>query len=107
MQKTTEQKNIIEPTRLVGQCFHSIEDERICWQGMVIGSPEPGWYLLQLYEWAMGSPNVQRLVRIEDMRDWMFYDDHDQMTYSYEYGAANHYKARQKSKLKKGEADGC
>jgi hypothetical protein len=45
-------------------------------------------------------------VRIEDMRDWMFYDDNDQMVYSYEYGAAKHYKARQKSIIKKGETDG-
>jgi hypothetical protein len=104
--KTTVQKRTIQTTAFVGQCFHSVENKEICWQGMVIGNPEPGWYLVQLYEWLMGSPNVQRLVRIEDMQDWMFYDDNDQMVYSYEYGAAKHYKARQKSIIKKGETDG-
>ena len=34
---------------LVGQYFHSIEDGYLQWQGTVIGNPEPGWYLLQLF----------------------------------------------------------
>jgi hypothetical protein len=99
----TIEKNDPE-TSLVGQCFHSINNGTIEWQGMVIGNPEPGWYLVQLYEWLQGAPNVQRLVRFESMQDWFFYDDHEQLIYSYEHGTAKHFTARQKAQ-KKSEAE--
>lgn len=75
---------------LIGQFFHSIGKDtgKIQWQGCIIGNPEPGWYLVQLFEWAMGEPNVRRLVRIEDMEGWLFYPDGEAMTHSYEYGIA-------------------
>lgn len=40
-------------TSLVGMFFHSVSKESgyIEWQGVVIGNPEPGWYLLQLFSW--------------------------------------------------------
>lgn len=75
-------------TPLVGQFFHSIKDGGVNWQGNVIGNPEPGWYLVQLYEWLLGEPNVQRLVKFEDMTGWLFYDTTEQMQFSYEYGVA-------------------
>lgn len=37
---------------------------------------------------AMGEPNVRRLVRIEDMEHWLFYEDADAMKFSYDYGSA-------------------
>ena len=73
---------------LVGKCFHSIVDDTVQWQGVVIGRPEPGWYLLQLFSWVMGEHSNQQLVRIEEMRGWLFYPDAEAMNYSYEYGAA-------------------
>jgi len=75
---------------LIGQFFHSISKDtgNIEWQGYVIGNPEPGWYLLQLFEWLMGEPNVCRLVRIEDMKDWLFYESAEDMKFSYESGMA-------------------
>jgi hypothetical protein len=77
---------------LVGKCFHSIVDDTVQWQGVVIGRPEPGWYLLELFSWVMGEHGNQRLVRIEEMRGWLFYSDADEMNYSYEYGAARPYR---------------
>ena len=73
---------------LVGQYFHSIEDGYLQWQGTVIGNPEPGWYLLQLFAWGMGEPCVRRLVHISDMKDWLFYAGLDDMKYSHDYGVA-------------------
>jgi hypothetical protein len=73
---------------MIGLYFHSVVDGELKWQGTVLSSPESGWYLVQLFEWIMGSPNVQRLVRIEDMRDWLFYHDREQMVDSYEEGIA-------------------
>jgi len=58
------------------------------WQGVVVGNPEPGWYLVQLFEWLMGEPNLRRLVKIEDMEHWLFYEDVEAMKFSYDHGTA-------------------
>jgi hypothetical protein len=62
--------------KLVGKYFHSAnETNKIEWQGVVIGEPHPGWYLVQLFEWTSGEPTVQKLVPIEKMIGWLFYPD--------------------------------
>ena len=91
---------LIPPNPLVGQYFHSLARDtgKVEWQGMIIGNPEPGWYLLQLFEWMMGEPNVRRLAQIDDMEHWLFYSDAAAMRFSYEHGAArpgSHYHERQ------------
>lgn len=73
---------------LVGRWFHSLENGKISWQGVVLGSPEPGIYLVQTFEWFTGDPGVCHLIRIEDMTSWLFYLDNEGMKYSYEHGAA-------------------
>jgi hypothetical protein len=71
-----------KPEKLVGKYFHSAnETNKIEWQGMVIGEPHLGWYLVQLFEWASGEPSVQRLVPIEKMIGWLFYPDADAMSF--------------------------
>ena len=78
------------PNALVGHFFHSLgkNTSQIEWQGVVIGNPLPGWYLVQLYEWIAGSRSVQRLVKIEDMESWLFYESSEEMEFSYEQGTA-------------------
>lgn len=85
MNNTTRRK-FSDP--LIGRYFHSFairEDENgiskrpIQWQGAVLGSPTPGYYLVELYEWLMGQPNGQCLVKIEQMLDWQFYDTPESM----------------------------
>jgi hypothetical protein len=73
---------------MIGKYFHSIVDGIVFWQGKVIGNPAPGWYLVQLFDWIMGTKNICRLVKLEDMKEWLFYPDSDSMKYSYEYGVA-------------------
>ena len=69
---------------LVGKYFHGAnENNKVEWQGVVIGEPHPGWYLVQLFDWASGEPSAQRLVPIEKMNAWLFYPDRDTMTSSY------------------------
>lgn len=73
----------------VGTFFHSLDEQKhIEWQGRVVGSPEPGLYLVQLFEWGMGDPSVQQIVGIHDMRDWLFYATAEEMKQSYDYGHA-------------------
>ena len=74
---------------LTGQFFHSLDgDGQVNWQGYVVGSPEPGWYLIQLYSWADGGPTLRRLVSFSEMKDWLFYESAEAMNFSYEHGAA-------------------
>lgn len=79
---------------LAGQFFHSIKDGKVEWQGLIIGSPEPGWYLVQLYEWISGSESCRKLVNFSDMHGWMFYDDAEAWRFSYEYGSASRFVER-------------
>jgi hypothetical protein len=78
---------------LVGRFFHSIEGGKVRWKGMVIGRVSEQNYLVQLFEWAMGEPSVQRIVSISEMSPWLFYSDADEMTHSYEHGTASSMKA--------------
>jgi hypothetical protein len=78
----TEMSGKPETEKLVGKYFHSAtETNKVEWQGVVIGEPHPGWYLVQLFEWASGEPSVQRLVPIEKMVGWLFYPDADTMKF--------------------------
>lgn len=81
-----------EANPMVGSFFHSIEDGKIGWQGCIAGRPEPGWYLVQLYDWVLGLPSGQELVKIEDMKGWMFYGSAEDMQHSYEHGPARRFR---------------
>lgn len=86
------------PDGLVGSYAHSIEDGRVQGQCHVIGNPEPGWYLVQWFEWALGEPSTRTLARIEDMAAWMFYASSEAMRYSYQFGRASGLRAREGGK---------
>jgi hypothetical protein len=81
-----EAETVTKTEKLVGKYFHSAnENNKVEWQGVVIGEPHPGWYLVQLLEWASGEARVQRLVPIEKMIGWLFYSDRDAMTSGTKY----------------------
>jgi hypothetical protein len=74
---------------LCRQFFHSLDKDGVVnWQGHIIGNPEPGWYLVEIFEWLCGEPYVRRLVHIDEMRTWLFYDSAGSMRVSYEHGVA-------------------
>ena len=77
---------------LVGRFFHSIEGGKVDSQGVVIGRISEDRYLVQLLEWAMGDPSVQRIVSVLEMSPWFFYTDADEMGHSYEHGTASRLK---------------
>jgi hypothetical protein len=84
--RSIEADTAIQTERLVGKYFHAAnENNKVEWQGTVIGEPHPGWYLVQLFDWASGEPSVQRVVPIERMNAWLFYTDRDAMTSSSTY----------------------
>ena len=88
MKRDTTSHLTHEPSALIGRYFHSIDAGQVNWQGKVISHPEPNWYVVQLFDWIVGEPNVQRLVKIEQMNGWLFYENSEQMQFSYEHGTA-------------------
>lgn len=84
MRKTTKQTG-----QLAGKYFHSLNGQnQVEWQGIVLGSPEPGYYTVQLFDWLAGQPRVIRIVEFIQLRSWLFYNNGDEMIYSYEHGTA-------------------
>ena len=77
--------------RLVGKFFHSLEDEKIVWQGKILGEEQPGIYIIQLFSWLSGEPSNQRIIRIEEMNEWYFYDTQECLIFSAEHGSAKHF----------------
>lgn len=79
---------------LKGRYFHTLRTEynqekkdfitEIERQGIVLGSPEPEWYLVQYFSWLDGSPTNQVLVKFSEMTRWNFYDDADSMAQAYQ-----------------------
>lgn len=85
----------IDDVGLVGQFFHTFgQDKKIEWQGYVIGRPEPGIYLVQLFSWLDGGETSRRLVPITKMSDWLFYPDCQAMKFSMDHGEAYTLDAR-------------
>jgi hypothetical protein len=79
-------ERVTKTEKLVGKYFHSAdENNKVEWQGVVIGQPHAGWYLVQLFDWTSGEPSVERLVPIEKMVGWLFYSDRDAMRSSSKY----------------------
>ena len=73
------------PQQLIGFYFHSLDERGApLWQGQVLSSPEPGIYLVQLFEWRSGFPSSMRLVRIDDMLGWNFYPTAEDWTDYYD-----------------------
>lgn len=63
---------------LVGSFFHS--DASLQWQGCVVAEAVRGEvYLVELFEWLSGRSTHQRLVRMDDMTEWRFYDSAEWM----------------------------
>lgn len=77
----------LSPASLVGSFFHSFDDadpKQVEWQGCVVAEPVPGVYLIENFSWFMGESTHQRLVRLEDMAGWVFYDTVEWMNNAYE-----------------------
>ena len=75
---------------LVGKYFHSIDENgEMMWQGKIEGSPSDSLYLIQLFSWLDGCATEQKMVKLEDMIDWLFYDNHDDFVDSYNHGTAS------------------
>jgi hypothetical protein len=65
---------------LSGLYFHSKDSAgEFEWQGMVAFHEQEDWYVVQLFSWLDGSDIDKKLVRLEEMADWTFYDSAERM----------------------------
>src|SRR5437879_12788545 len=85
---------------LIGRFFHSIDaGGKLRWQGEVIGRVSEEYYLVKLFDTAMGEPSVQRIIALSEMSAWLFYSNADEMTNSYEHGTATPVQKETQEKL--------
>ena len=65
--------------------FHTFnEKHEIKYQGRIEGKIQEGYYIVQLYGWLFGQPSCQKIFHIDDMREWDFYIDEDEMKSAYD-----------------------
>ncbi|MGE4419997.1 MAG: GIY-YIG nuclease family protein [Sulfurimonas sp.] len=68
---------------LDGKFFHTFKNNQVEWQGYIISEPKDGFFLIQLFDWILGEPSNQKLVSINDMLSWNFYDSVEEMNDAY------------------------
>lgn len=68
---------------LDGKFFHTFVDNQVEWQGYIISEPKDSFFLVQLFDWILGEPSNQKLVSINDMLSWNFYDSVEEMNDAY------------------------
>ena len=82
---------------LTGKFFHTT---RVCncgrpramWQGHILAVLDPDILLVELFDWLMGEPSGQELIRLTNFmsRDPILYDHAEDMTHSVEHGQLMH-----------------
>lgn len=64
---------------LVGHFFHTFNDEgRLRFQGQILGSVVPGYYLCQLFSAFTGEPSSRRIRHVAEMAEWALYSSEEQ-----------------------------
>lgn len=76
-------KNILQDP-LVGKFFHTYPDGVLEHQGEILARLDDGTYLVQLYEFLMGTASEQYIERLANMAGWKFYDSLEDWHYAYE-----------------------
>jgi len=85
--------------KLIGNQFYSLnEGGKIHWQGKIIDEPKTGFYLVQLFSWLDGSPTIRKIIKFEDMTNWLFYPDFESAELDYICGTASRLKYDPKAK---------
>jgi len=68
-------------TRQVGT-----EEYRVVeWQGKVVEVMGRDLFLVQLYSWLIGEPGPFKVVRADEMADWQFYADWEDLDWEYSH----------------------
>ncbi|HLX62065.1 MAG TPA: hypothetical protein VKX17_12355 [Planctomycetota bacterium] len=84
--KTTIPNN---PDGLNGLYFHTFEKSGqnkgiIENQGQIVAAIGASFYVVQLFSFATGLPTNKKLVPIDEMTSWKFYDNIEELKLAYE-----------------------
>ena len=63
---------------LIGRYFHTVKNGNIDYQGKILAEHAPGEYDVQLFGWLMGEPTSRKIVEIESMDEWRFYETREE-----------------------------
>lgn len=85
--------NELNPNHLVGSFFHSYDEkeEVLNWQGCVVAKVASEVYLIEHFSFLTGERTHQRLVKLEDMFHWHFFDTIEDMNDAYDEYSRNKY----------------
>ena len=67
---------------LVGLWFHSYEidkNKKLNWQGQIVKKIAEDVYLVQTYSWIDGGESDLKLVKLQDLMNWDFYNTDEEM----------------------------
>lgn len=69
---------------LTGMFFHIIENGEIQYQGMIDRQVDE-WYYVRLFNWISGGwDGKEKLYKLEDMKNWVFYKTNLEMLQAYQ-----------------------
>lgn len=71
---------------LTGKWFLEIIDSekgKCRWHGRIEGKADDKTYLVMLYDWIVGVPNDEILLKVEDMMNFEFFDCIEDLNYRY------------------------
>lgn len=67
---------------IVGLWFLSKENEKTKWQGRVERVLDNGQYVVQLLSWVDGNPTAKKIIPLDDMNQWDFFQTSRDMRYA-------------------------
>jgi hypothetical protein len=108
MPKLKDNEIVKDGDPLVGRFFHTFKGQKdggelLCGQGHVIGKIQEGYYLVQYYSWVIGEATHQGIHKLDEMVEWVFYEDSDAMRFSYEYGIASRFRLDRETSAVRGD----
>ena len=74
--------------QLVGKFFHSRDpDGYVRWQGRVAAEVQPGYFMVECFEWFTGSFGSRSVVPLTQMVEerWVWYRTDEDMRYAHRY----------------------
>jgi hypothetical protein len=68
-------------TRRIGSTEYRIFE----YHGKVLEAVGPDLFVVQLYDAVLSAPGPKKVVRADDMADWQFFDDWDDLDWALQY----------------------
>lgn len=68
---------------LIGKWCQTYNDQHeVTYQGKIIDSPEPGYYLLEIINQLTGQKDMVKVISIDELSKWNLYEKQEHMEYA-------------------------